>query len=102
MKITEQKNNVEVNQIHLINFTKTMLILAEISVPCFFCQLTKSAIWDRMEPKLRREAAESLWHRFCHVRQVPTDGMSVLFLSCWHIDASVPSFKNFLLPSCWR
>lgn len=32
MKITEQKNNGEVYQIHLINLTKTMLILAEISM----------------------------------------------------------------------
>lgn len=32
MKITEQKNNVEVYQIHLINLSKTMLIFAEMSV----------------------------------------------------------------------
>lgn len=36
MKITEQKNNIEVYQIHFINLTKTMLILAEMPVWCFF------------------------------------------------------------------
>lgn len=36
MKITEQKNNGEVYQIRLINLTKTVLILAEISVGRFF------------------------------------------------------------------
>lgn len=94
-KITEQKNNTEVYKIHLINLTKSMLILGERCMT-LYCQLTESVIRGRTELKLWREAAESLCCRFCHVRWVSTAGMSGM-LACWH---SMPRWHPWNTSSC--
>lgn len=59
-----------------------------------FCHLTKSAIWGRMEPKLRREAAESLWHRFCQLMACQCCFfLAGTLIPLWHwIQKSPPSF----------